>query len=124
MNIHAREFEERTSPKWAPSAALDRVLSRLPARIRDGFSAEQLAALDRALDFNNPKRHAINFRVTLFGLAYFVVLGGRELRSPERRVEERERNPLHSPGNIVFMILVAILGLTVGYTLRSLVTGG
>ena len=124
MNIHARGFEERADPKWAVSAALERVLSRVPAPVRDGFSAEQLAALDRALDFNNPKRHAINFRVTLFGLAYLVVLGGRELRSPRRRVEERERNPLHSPGNVAFMVLVAILGLTVGYTLRSLVSGG
>ncbi len=124
MNIHARELENRTAPGHAASAALRRVLSRLPGRIRDGFSAEQMAALDQALDFNNPKRHLINFRVTLFGLFYFVVLGGRELRNPERRIEERERNPLHSPGNISFMFLIAILGLAVGYTLRSLVMEG
>ncbi len=100
------------------------MLSRLPEDVRAGFTPQQLAALDGALDANNARRHPINVRVTLFGMAYLVVLAGRENRTRRRRVEERKRHPLATPGNLVFLTVVAILGLILGSTLRSLISGG
>ena len=112
-------------PKAArePSVTLKRLLARLPEAIRDSFTADQLAALDDALAFENPKAHPLNLRVTLFNWAYLVILAGRERRSPARRVEERKQHPLHSPGNIAFLIGVAIVGLFVGHSLHTLLIG-
>lgn len=123
MNMQARDLGARPSQSYRPTPAMQRVLDRLPEGIRNGFNEAQLAAIDDALDFNNPTRHTINLRLTLFGRAYFVLLGGPERRSPKRRVEERERHPLRSPGNIAVLIVVAILGLALGYTVRTLAFG-
>jgi hypothetical protein len=123
MNMQARDLGARPSQSFSPTPAMQRVLERLPESIRSGLTETQLAAIDDALDFNNPTRHTVNLRLTFFGRAYFVLLGGPERRNPERRVEERERHPLRSPGNIAVLTVVAILGLTFGYTIRSLVFG-
>ena len=108
----------------APSPALGRVLARLPKGTRAGLSEAQLAALDAALDANNPTRHVINLRVTLFGFAYLVILAGRERRNGARRAVERQKHPLHTPGNLAVLAILAALGLASGYALRTLVFGG
>ena len=124
MNAPATQLQDRPQAAYEPSTALARVLARLPQEIRVGFTSMQLAALDDALNFEHPKRHPVNLRVTLFGRAYLTILGGRERRSPARRVEERMRHPLRSPGNIAFLIGLAILGLVLGNTLHALLFGG
>lgn len=124
MDAPATQLQDRPKAAHEPSAALARVLARLPREVRDGFTPEQLAALDGALDFENPTRHPLNLRVTLFGRAFLTILGGPERRSPVRRVEERKRHPLRSPGNIAFLAGVAILGLVLGNTLHALLFGG
>ena len=124
MNIHAKDIEHPVGLSREPSPSIRRVLGRLPAGIRASLTEAQIAALDAALDANHPTRHAINLRVTFFGLAYLVILGGREQRSPERRAEERLRHPLRSPGNIAFLCIIAALGLSLGYALRLLLPGG
>lgn len=124
MNIHAKDLEHTSQTAKAPSPSVRRVLGRMPAALRASFTEAQIAGLDAALDANHPTRHAINLRVTLFGRAYLVILGGREQRSPERRAEERLRHPLRSPGNIGFLCVVASVGLTLGYALRLLWPGG
>lgn len=124
MNAPASKLQDRPQAAYEPSTALARVLARLPREICAGLTPEQLAALDGALDFENPTRHPLNLRVTLFGRAYLTILGGRERRSPARRVEERMRHPLRSPGNIAFLIGLAILGLVLGNTLHALLFGG
>ena len=123
MNIHAKDIEHPIGLSAAPSPSIQRVLGRLPAEVRASLSETQITALDAALDANHPTRHAINLRVTFFGLAYLVILGGREQRSPERRAEERLRHPLRSPGNIAFLGVIAALGLSLGYALRLLLPG-
>ena len=124
MNIHIKDIEQPSGLAEDPSPSIKRVLGRLPSDIRASLSEAQIAALDTALDANHPTRHAINLRVTFFGLAYLVILGAREQRSPERRAEERLRHPLRSPGNIAFLCVIAALGLTLGYALRLLMPGG
>lgn len=106
-----------------PTPALQRVLRRLPEDLRDGFTPAQLAALDKALDANNPTRHSINLRLTLFGRAYLVLLAGPERRNRERRVLEREKHPLSTPGNLAALAALAAIGLCLGYALRVLVFG-
>lgn len=103
--------------------ALQRVLRRLPEDQRRGFTPAQLAALDKALDANNPTRHSINLRLTLFGRAYLVLLAGPERRNRERRVQEREKHPLSTPGNLAALAALAAIGLCLGYALRVLVFG-
>lgn len=103
--------------------ALQRVLRRLPEDQRHGFTPAQLAALDKALDANNPTRHSINLRLTLFGRAYLVLLAGPERRNRERRVQEREKHPLSTPGNLAALAALAAIGLCLGYALRVLVFG-
>ena len=123
MNIQTKGLETPLGEAHEPTPAMRRLLDRMPADVRDSLNDWQLAAVDRALDFNNPTRHAVNLRLTLFGRAYFVLLGGPEQRAPDRRAEERRRHPLRSPGNIAVLSLVALLGLAAGHTLRSLIFG-
>ena len=111
------------SRKHAPTPALARVLARMPATLRDGFTAEQLAGLDAALDGNQPARYPVNIRVSLFSRAFLVILAGREQRNPGRRADDRKKHPLRSPGNIAFLTGVAILGLVLGNALRWMVIG-
>lgn len=124
MNVHAQDQNAGSQSTQAASAALTRVFARMPEDVRTSFTQTQLAALDGALDANNPTRHLINFRISMFGLAYLVVLCGSERRSPGRRSVERNKHPLHTPGNIAFLACIALLGLLLGYALRQLVLGG
>ena len=123
MNVHERYLDAGSPGSHVPSRALARLLARIPDDIRAGFTRAQLIALDSALDANNPTRHPVNLRVTLFGSFYVVILAGREQRSRERRVVEREKHPLHTPGNLVLLAVIGVLGLGVGYALRVLVFG-
>ncbi len=124
MKLHVEDFDAEGTGGHKPTPALSRVLARLPEHVRAGFSRGQLIALDRALDANNPTRHVINLRLTLFGLAYLVILAGKERRGVARRAAEREKHPLSTPGNIAALAALAVLGLGFGYALRTLVLGG
>jgi len=121
MRSDSRPLQSTSPYKPAPTPALWRVLARMPEDICAGLTEGQLAALDRALDANNPTRHAINLRVTLFGLIYLVILVGRERRVKERRAAERQKHPLGTPGNIAALTGLALAGLAFGYALRTLV---
>jgi hypothetical protein len=128
MNIETRTpggFAVGASPASvaAQTPALQRVLRRLPEDLRHSFTPVQLAALDQALDANNPTLHSINLRLTLFGRAYLVLLAGPERRNLVRRAEEREKHPLSTPGNLAALAALAAIGLCLGYALRVLVFG-
>lgn len=124
MNAPATQLPSWPQGLRQPSAALMRVLDRMPRDICRSFTEDQLLGLDAALDINNQVQHPLNLRVTLFGLVYLVILGGRERRTPERRRVEREQHPLRSPGNVAFLIGISILGLILGGAFRAMVTGG
>lgn len=124
MSLGASDLGNGQACAYRATPALQRVLHRMPPHLRASFTAAQLAAIDRALDANNPTRHVINLRLTLFGFAYVVVLAGRERRNQTRRAAEREKHPLATPGNLAVLALLAALGLSAGYALRVLVIGG
>ena len=71
MSLGATDVGNDRANAYQASPALLRVLHRMPPHLRASFTAGQLAAIDRALDANNPTRHVINLRITLFGLAYW-----------------------------------------------------
>ena len=92
MNTYTPVIQPDTKTQPPPTAAMRRVLSRMPQEICASLTPDQLGALDKALDFNNPTQHTVNLRVTLFGLFYLVVIAGPERRNTGRRTEERKRH--------------------------------
>ena len=124
MTTHVTDLQDRPVAAHQPSAALARILDRLPADISGGFTPEQLVALDGALDQEYRTRHLLNLRVTLFGWAYLVILGGRERRSPTRLAEERKQHPLVTVGNLIFLIGTGLLGVIIGNTLAVMLLSG
>ena len=63
------------------------------------------------------RSHPINIRVSVplgFGRWYFTLVGGSERRDPNRRKIERQRHPLFTLGNLVFLFSVgAVIGVAV-----------
>ena len=75
-------------------------LQRVDPRVGMSFTAEQLAAVRRAFQ---PTRQLVNLRGWLPFTGrrlFFVMMIGRERRSPERRIYERQRHPLWTASNI------------------------
>ncbi len=65
--------------------------------------------------------HAINLRITIplpFSRFYLTVVGGRERRNPDRRADERQKHPVVTKGNVVFL---GILGIITGLALLALI---
>jgi len=66
-------------------------------------------------------RHAVNLRLTIPVLSaryYLTIVGGKERRSPKRRSDERQKNPLATRWNIAFL---AVLGLITGLALFTVI---
>ncbi len=56
--------------------------------------------------------HPLNIRVSLpllFGRYYVVVLAGKELRSAERRIEERQKHPLWTTANTIILFAAGFI---------------
>lgn len=119
-----RPSADRPQAPHTPSASLARLMARVPEPVRDGFTSDQLAALDQALADDLGRRHPIDIRFTVFGRVFMVILGGRERRHRQRRIDERSRHPLRTVANILFLVWVAIMGLTLGSGLQWLIFGG
>lgn len=61
--------------------------------------------------------HPINLRLTvplLFKRYYVTIVAGEERRSPERRVEERQKHPIRTTGNVIVLFATGTaLGLAI-----------
>lgn len=88
-----------------------RMLARLPAPMRANLGEDALRAIAKAADAEEGCRHGVDLRISL-GPFYFVVLSGRERRSPARRARERLRHALRGIGNALFIAGVVMLMLT------------
>lgn len=65
--------------------------------------------------------HAINLRLTIplpFASYYLAIVGGKERRSPERRREERQKHPLATKWNILFL---AVFGFITGLAMVTVI---
>jgi hypothetical protein len=43
--------------------------------------------------------HPVNLRITVFGRYYVAIVAGKERRSSDRRIAERQKHPLDTLGN-------------------------
>ena len=105
----------------AGKSGIDAVFDRLPQHVRESFTEEQRAALGEALSqAAGQSRWAgppINLRFsipTLLGRYYFVLAAGPERRPKDRRSEDRQRNPLRTLRNLVFIGAASVVMLYLG----------
>ena len=99
----------------------DKLLERLPRDVRESFSERQISAISTVLDDPAWRRHPLDLRFTVpmpGRRLYFTMVGGREVRSHNRRVEDRENQTLVTVGNVFFafglttmLVLLGIIGL-------------
>jgi len=100
----------------------DIIFQSLPQMIRESLTEEQTAALRDVLRDKPWNQHAIDMRVSVpipYRPFYLTLVGDPERRSTERRNVERQKHPLLKLGNVVFIILAALLlyGVTIAATL-------
>ena len=83
-------------------------LQRLPEAVRETLTLDQQSAIAMAVGAEGPaRRHPVNLRLSIPvpGLpVFFTMIGGRERRSRDRLQVERARHPLHTFGNILFVL--------------------
>ena len=69
-------------------------------------------------------RHPVNIRITIplpFRRYYLTIVAGPERRSRERRISERKKHPLFTPGNIGILFLAgSFAGLAIMVVLKWL----
>ena len=92
------------------------VLRRLPPDILQSLSTEQVTAIRNASGSARARRHPIDarfgMRLPLFGRSYLVVLVGKDMRSPRRRVADRQLRPTDRLSHFVLALLgVSAFGL-------------
>lgn len=94
------------------------VLGRLPPEVLQALTADQLELLRALAKPTGWRRHPINLRLTLPFVGhrmFLTIVGGEEHRGAERLQHERERHPLFTLGNFlflsVFLVVWAVLGL-------------
>ncbi len=101
--------EERPNPM---AARVEDVLSRMPQDVYETLTEDQLAALREAIGAARPwRRHPIDIRVA-FPLggrrAFLTLIGGSDRRGGQRRGQDRQANPLITPGNMVFLGIIVV----------------
>ncbi len=82
------------------------LLDRLPEALRASLTPEQQQTLSAFVEPATVSTHPVDLRLTVPvpGLPVFLsVLAGPERRSKSRRSIERQRHPLHTIGNIIFL---------------------
>ncbi|MDA0784736.1 MAG: hypothetical protein O3B37_00455 [Proteobacteria bacterium] len=82
------------------------LLDRLPEALRASLTPEQQQALSAFIEPATANAHPVDLRVTVPVPGrpfFFSVLAGPERRSKGRRAMERQRHPLHTIGNIIFL---------------------
>ena len=103
--------------KQSPSSktvSLQRFLERCPKDVALSFNAEQLQAIQSALEGAKWRRHPIDIRLTIplvWKSFYFVLIAGPERRSKQRRLADQTGNPVWRPTNLIFAMLLVSTGM-------------
>ena len=98
--------EDAGPPEDRDATPLPPCFDRLPRQVRDGFTAAQRQALNDWAVTQDWTRHPVDIRLsipTLLSRYYLVVLGGRERRHKARRAAERQKHPLSTCANWLFI---------------------
>ena len=89
------------------------------------YGEDDVAARDdmatQALIDDWSAKHAVNIRLTIplpFARYFLTIVGGKERRNPDRRADERHKNPLATKRNIIFL---SVLGLITGVALFTVI---
>ncbi len=93
------------------------LIHRMPERMRDDFTKEQLAALRDAARHCEWGKHPVDLRWSLPGLFkryYLVVLAGPERRGDQRHLEERRQRSPTSLASVLFLVGLATGGTVLG----------
>lgn len=96
----------------------------LPEEDRSIFSLRHMDALRKACETLRWDDHPVNIRLsipTFFRRFYFVLIAGPERRSLERRAVERERHPVATMGNYLFLGGVLAVGAYGAILLETLI---
>jgi hypothetical protein len=65
--------------------------------------------------------HPVNLRLTVFGRYYVTIVAGKERRSVDRRIVERQNHPLNTRGNtLVALAFSTTVGLALYVLLMTL----
>ena len=108
-------MQQNLQYKDSPAAA---AIERAQAYAAEEASGSETTAQQ---DASWQPTHAINVRLTLplpFTPFYLTIVGGRERRNPDRRIDERRKNPLATKWNIAFL---GVLGLITGLALFTVI---
>lgn len=111
---------------FTKDASLNRFLKRFPEEVANSFTGDQLQAMRAALQTTQWRRHPVDIRLTLpllWKKFYVVLVAGPEQRSQQRRTQDRDKNPVWTLPNLLFIALLMGLGilLSVGiFQLKSI----
>ncbi|GFD96419.1 hypothetical protein KUL156_29260 [Alteromonas sp. KUL156] len=97
------------------------MLERMPKKVADSFSEEQLAHLNTALAGRQWGNHKVDIRGTFSLLSsrfYFVLLAGRDKRDLSR-AESRIGRIMMAAVVFIFLCMSLLLGLMLLYILKS-----
>ncbi len=78
----------------------------MPAAVRDQLSEDQKRAIVATLAAQDTRKQPVSIRFSLpflFQRIFFAVVAGAEKRSSTRLALDRQRNPLWTLGNSLFM---------------------
>jgi hypothetical protein len=106
------------------------VLRRLPPDVLQSLTSEQVHAIRNAASSARARRHPIDarfgLRLPLLGQSYMVLLIGKDLRSPKRRVADRALRPTDRVSHFVLallgasaFVLAALIGVLVQNALQA-----
>jgi len=93
------------------------LFATLPEELQQSLSPSQRESFEALPASKAWKRHSVDIRLNLpfFGGYYLAVIGGREKRSPHRRVDDRQSHPLRTIANTFFFMgfgaIFAVLAL-------------
>ena len=101
----------------AGTKGAEQLFARLPDDVLESLTPDQRAALWKAASGSTWRRYPVNIRLSLPlpGRRWFVtIVAGAERRDAERIDRERRLYRLRTPGNMLFIGIVGVLGLWLG----------
>lgn len=109
------------NPLIESSPALQRLFDRMPPQATSLFSDEQISMLHMGIMASQPRKHAIDIRLSIPLLKmYLVVFGGKERRSRQRLKREQAAHALATVSNLLFLASVLLMMGSIGAVLYSL----
>ena len=121
----ADEFLQTAGKSPAGQGIVKGFFARLPATVLYGLTADQKRAIVATLMAPGTRKQPVSIRFSLpflFKRIFFAVTAGTEKRSSARLALDRQRNPLWTLGNTVFVFgsgAMVFLALFVVFLLSS-----